>query len=298
MMLFEEFIAKISGLVEAYFPQTSDHIATLIEQGHNDHMSPIGMYLAADIVVKSVMILLATASILVWGVFVYRSIALQIANTNLKRQYRRFEKLGSLTKVTPTFGGRWSPTGALVRTTLMEIEKSDLDLQDGIKERVSIASSRIELGAVKNMSFGTSFLAISGSTAPFIGLFGTVWGIMNSFISIAETNTTNLAVVAPGIAEALLATAIGLVAAIPAVIFYNLLTKRLKVYRSNIGDFSALVYRTLSRDLDLKTYVVANESSALSAVKTKAALASKDTTETAPTKNDFLEFSSAKVTES
>ena len=98
---------------------------------------------------------------------------------------------------------------------------------------------------------GTGILANIGSTAPFVGLFGTVWGIMNSFISISESNTTNLAVVAPGIAEALLATAIGLVAAIPAVIFYNLIARALGGYKVMLADAAALVERTLSRDLDL-----------------------------------------------
>lgn len=97
---------------------------------------------------------------------------------------------------------------------------------------------------------GTGILANIGSTAPFVGLFGTVWGIMNSFISISESNTTNLAVVAPGIAEALLATAIGLVAAIPAVIFYNLIARGLGGYKVMLADAAALVERTLSRDLD------------------------------------------------
>jgi biopolymer transport protein ExbB len=121
----------------------------------------------------------------------------------------------------------------------------------GIKERVSSELTRIEAGAARSMMSGTGILANIGSTAPFVGLFGTVWGIMNSFISISESNTTNLAVVAPGIAEALLATAIGLVAAIPAVIFYNLIARGLGGYKVMLADAAALVERTLSRDLDL-----------------------------------------------
>jgi biopolymer transport protein ExbB len=121
----------------------------------------------------------------------------------------------------------------------------------GIKERVSSELARIEAGAARSMMSGTGILANIGSTAPFVGLFGTVWGIMNSFISISESNTTNLAVVAPGIAEALLATAIGLVAAIPAVIFYNLIARGLGGYKVMLADVAALVERTLSRDLDL-----------------------------------------------
>ena len=100
------------------------------------------------------------------------------------------------------------------------------------------------------MGRGTGLLATVGSTAPFIGLFGTVWGIMNSFIGISRTNTTNLAVVAPGIAEALLATATGLVAAIPAVVIFNLFARSITGYRQMLGDTSAEVLRLLSRDLD------------------------------------------------
>ena len=103
------------------------------------------------------------------------------------------------------------------------------------------------------MGRGTGLLATIGSTAPFVGLFGTVWGIMNAFIGISKTNTTNLAVVAPGIAEALLATAFGLVAAIPAVIIYNMFARGITGYRAVLADASTEVLRLLSRDLDRST---------------------------------------------
>jgi biopolymer transport protein ExbB len=122
----------------------------------------------------------------------------------------------------------------------------------GIKERVSSALSRIETHAGRRMSRGTGALATIGSTAPFVGLFGTVWGIMNSFISISESQTTNLAVVAPGIAEALLATAIGLVAAIPAVVIYNVFARSITGYRHLLADAAAGVERLVSRDLDFR----------------------------------------------
>ena len=120
----------------------------------------------------------------------------------------------------------------------------------GIKERVASELSRIETGAARAMQSGAMILGSIGSTAPFIGLFGTVWGIMNSFIGIAESGSTSLTVVAPGIAEALLATAIGLVAAIPAVLLYNHITRVVTGYRARVGDAAALVERCLSRDLD------------------------------------------------
>jgi biopolymer transport protein ExbB len=103
------------------------------------------------------------------------------------------------------------------------------------------------------MTRGTGALATIGATAPFVGLFGTVWGIMNSFIGISKAHTTNLAVVAPGIAEALLATALGLFAAIPAVVIYNMFSRAIAAYRALYGDCTAEVLRLLSRDLDRET---------------------------------------------
>jgi biopolymer transport protein ExbB len=113
--------------------------------------------------------------------------------------------------------------------------------------------TRIESAAARRMSRGTGVLATIGSTAPFVGLFGTVWGIMNAFIGISEAQTTNLAVVAPGIAEALLATAIGLVAAIPAVVAYNVFARSIAGHRAMLADASAAVERLVSRDLDFRT---------------------------------------------
>lgn len=126
-------------------------------------------------------------------------------------------------------------------------------LGEGLKERVSSRLSRIEAKAGRRLSKGTGVLATIGSVAPFVGLFGTVWGIMNSFIGISQAQTTNLAVVAPGIAEALLATAIGLVAAIPAVVIYNVFARAITGYRSLLADAGAGVERLVSRDLDFRT---------------------------------------------
>ena len=120
----------------------------------------------------------------------------------------------------------------------------------GLKERVSSHLYRIEAQASRRMTRGTGMLATIGSTSPFVGLFGTVWGIMNSFIGISEAQTTNLAIVAPGIAEALLATAIGLVAAIPAVVIYNVFARSIAGYKLLLGDASAAVERLVSREID------------------------------------------------
>jgi len=137
-----------------------------------------------------------------------------------------------------------------VRAAVAEVSLSSGISGEGVKERVASRLDRIEAAAGRRLSKGTGILASIGSTAPFIGLFGTVWGIMNSFIGISKAQTTNLAVVAPGIAEALLATALGLVAAIPAVMIYNAFARSIAGVRAQLGDASAEVLRLVSRDLD------------------------------------------------
>ncbi len=222
-----------------------------------DHMTPMGMYFAADIVVKSVMVSLAVASVLVWGIFASRLVLLALARWRIRRNYRALNVAGGLGPAADRFAKGRGVVSAMVRAAQAEVRASKDGEKAGIKDRTDSALDRIGAGATRAMQRGTSVLAITGSSAPFIGLFGTVWGIMNSFIAIAETNTTNLAVVAPGIAEALLATAIGLVAAIPAVIFYNILARATGSYKAMVADSAALVSRHLSRDLDLEKTRVA-----------------------------------------
>jgi len=217
-----------------------------------DELSAMGMFMAADWVVKAVMISLAFASVLTWVIFFAKTADLLWQKAKLKRSFRRLDAHATLTGVQTIFANGKGIVGRMVHAALRERERSSAGGLDkaGVKERVSSELSRIEAGAARSMMSGTGILANIGSTAPFVGLFGTVWGIMNSFISISESNTTNLAVVAPGIAEALLATAIGLIAAIPAVIFYNLIARGLGGYKVMLADAAALVERTLSRDLD------------------------------------------------
>jgi biopolymer transport protein ExbB len=138
----------------------------------------------------------------------------------------------------------------LVQAAVGEIRQSAGLRGHGIKERITWQLERIEAAAGRKISRGTGVLATIGATAPFVGLFGTVWGIMDSFIGISQAHTTNLAVVAPGIAEALLATALGLVAAIPAVMIYNMLARSTAHYRALLGDASTQVMNLVSRDLD------------------------------------------------
>jgi len=217
-------------------------------------LSPWGMFMAADIVVKVVMVGLAFASVVTWTIWLAKVLELGAAKTGAVRALRRLEAADSLSEAAAAIGGKGGKlrgsVGVLLGAALSETRRS-IDLgDDGIKERVSIALSRIEARAGRSMARGTGLLATIGSTAPFVGLFGTVWGIMNSFIGISQAKTTNLAVVAPGIAEALLATAIGLVAAIPAVIIYNVFARAITGYRATLSDASGEILQHLSRDLE------------------------------------------------
>ena len=163
-------------------------------------------------------------------------------------------RFGSVKKKYGLIGTATKPgtlANLLVHDALEEMRLSANSREkEGIKERVSFRLERLVAACGRNMSSGTGVLATIGSTAPFVGLFGTVWGIMNSFIGIAKTQTTNLAVVAPGIAEALLATALGLVAAIPAVVIYNVFARSIAGYKAQVSDASAEVLLLVSRDLD------------------------------------------------
>lgn len=228
-------------------------LMTFFDDAAHDDMSPLGMFMAADWVVKAVMLSLLFASALVWVIFAAKLMILRWERMTLARRYRELDKLGALEAAEARFATRSGVVGQMVRAAQRERGRSgaEIEMKSGIKERVGSEISRLEAGAARRMSVGAGVLAIVGSTAPFVGLFGTVWGIMNSFISISESNTTNLAIVAPGIAEALLATAIGLVAAIPAVIFYNVLVRGIGGYKVMLSDAGALVERMLSRDLDL-----------------------------------------------
>ncbi|WP_248312376.1 tonB-system energizer ExbB, partial [Bosea sp. 62] len=217
-------------------------------------LSPWGMFMAADIVVKAVMLGLAFASLVTWTIWLAKALELAAAKTRAQRAVRRLEEAISLDEAARAIAGRKGQArgtvAELVGAAQSERQRSDDLGEDGIKERAAIALSRIEARAGRSMARGAGLLATIGSTAPFVGLFGTVWGIMNSFIGISQSKTTNLAVVAPGIAEALLATAIGLVAAIPAVIIYNVFARAISGYRATLADASGEVLRHLSRDLE------------------------------------------------
>jgi len=212
-------------------------------------LSPLGMFLAADYVVKAVMIGLAFASVLTWTIWLAKTLEMFAALSRARRQSKALASVRALADVGP-LPKTPGPVAAFVRAAQQELSLSEHLSADGIKERIASRLERIEAAAGRRMSRGTGILATIGATAPFVGLFGTVWGIMNSFIGISKAQTTNLAVVAPGIAEALLATALGLVAAIPAVVVYNLFARQTSAYRALLGDGAAEVLRLVSRDLD------------------------------------------------
>ncbi|WP_044873241.1 tonB-system energizer ExbB [Pseudomonas sp. LFM046] len=214
-------------------------------------LSPWGMYQNADIVVKGVMIGLALASVLTWTVWIAKGFELMAAKRRLRRELATLKGARSLNEAGEKVSGGNCVSHLLVQDAQEELKLStNLREKDGIKERVSFRLERLVAASGRQMSQGTGVLATIGSTAPFVGLFGTVWGIMNSFIGIAKSQTTNLAVVAPGIAEALLATALGLVAAIPAVVIYNVFARSIAGYKAQVADASAQVLLLVSRDLD------------------------------------------------
>jgi len=214
-------------------------------------LSPWVMFQSADVIVKAVMIGLAFASLVTWTVLIAKSIELSIASTKLRSALKKIAEARSLAEAQMALGSKAGILPSFLAAALREARMSaGLSSDAGIKERAASSFSEIVRAEARRIRIGMGVLATIGSTSPFVGLFGTVWGIMNSFIGISKSQTTNLAVVAPGIAEALLATAIGLVAAIPAVIIYNHFSRMTKGYLELVSRASGAAARLLSRDLD------------------------------------------------
>jgi biopolymer transport protein ExbB len=206
-----------------------------------------GMFMQADWIVKLVIIGLIFASLATWTVFIAKTMELRRAvcqQRDVREQLRASRTLEAAQ-------AQAELKSAFLNSAIAELRMSAdaLHDSDGIKERIATQFNRLEAESVRTMTRGVNILATIGATAPFVGLFGTVWGIMNSFIGIAEKQTTNLAVVAPGIAEALLATAVGLVAAIPAVVVYNHFSRQIAAYRALVADSAAAIMNLVSRDL-------------------------------------------------
>lgn len=214
-------------------------------------LSPWGMFLNADPVVQGVLIGLVFASVVTWTVWLAKSFELLVAKRRTRAALQAIGTRRSLDEAAKSNIPQANAVSRFIAAAVAEVDASS-GIADpaGIKERIALRLTRIEAEFGRRIAIGTGVLASIGATAPFVGLFGTVWGIMNSFVGIAKHHTTNLAVVAPGIAEALLTTAIGLAAAIPAVLIYNVFSRSIAGYRALLGDAGAEVLRLASRDLD------------------------------------------------
>jgi biopolymer transport protein ExbB len=238
--------APVAAPAAAAKPDTAFAVAPAMKE-----LSPWVMFMSADIIVKAVMIGLAFASLVTWTVFIAKSIELSVASRKLRAALRKIADARSLAEAQMALGAKEGILPSFLAAALREARMSaGLSSDSGIKERAASSFAEIVRAEQRRIRIGMGVLATIGSTSPFVGLFGTVWGIMNSFIGISKSQTTNLAVVAPGIAEALLATAIGLVAAIPAVIIYNHFSRVTKGYLELVSRASGAAGRLLSRDLD------------------------------------------------
>ena len=225
-------------------------------------LSPWSMFLSADIIVKAVMVGLVIASLVTWTIFIAKMIELSMIRRNLRASLDKIVDTRSLAEAQFALGATDSVLSSLLAAAMREARLSaGISSDAGIKERAASSFAEIARAEARRIRLGMGLLATIGATSPFVGLFGTVWGIMNSFIGISKSQTTNLAVVAPGIAEALLATAIGLVAAIPAVIIYNHFARVTKGYLELVSRASGAAGRLLSRDLD-RTHVGSNSRAA------------------------------------
>jgi len=227
---------------------------------HSGKLTPIGMFEEADLVVKIVMIGLLACSILSWTLLVIKLVefrTLRRTSDAFLENFRGAKSINEMGRIAESEEFAGNPMADMAAAAASEVE---LSRQAGLAvsgehrgttiTRASQAIGAVQASLARRLSGGMQFLASVGANAPFIGLFGTVYGIMNSFIGIANTNTTNLAVVAPGIAQALLATGIGLFAAIPAVIFYNLFQTMISSYGARSEGFVAELINAVSRQLD------------------------------------------------
>jgi biopolymer transport protein ExbB len=232
------------------------------EVGGESHgkLTPARMFMDADVVVKVVMIGLLLASVFTWVILLIKLFEFGSLNRGTDRfleAFRQTRTIADMRRVATSDEFEGNPLADMAAAATDEVELSRQaglsvtgDHRDSALMRAQAAVSAVQSGLAKRLSGGQQFMASVGSTAPFIGLFGTVYGVMNSFIGIANTNTTNLSVVAPGIAEALLATGIGLFAAIPAVIFYNYFNTRIAAYGTRSDGFNAELMNAVSRNLD------------------------------------------------
>ena len=223
--------------------------------GTTDIMSPLALFLHADIVVKAVMLGLLSASVWTWAIIFTHATRLRRINRATEKYEADFWATDDIDSFHTKRGSEKLPTAAILTAGLDEWRRSTgsrtVD-RSGTRERLSTRMNAAMAAELDQLGDRLNILATVGSVAPFVGLFGTVWGIMRAFTAIADANNTSLAVVAPGIAEALFATAIGLFAAIPAVIAYNRLTHGLDRLEARLGRFADRFHATLSRELEVE----------------------------------------------
>ncbi|WP_269514156.1 MotA/TolQ/ExbB proton channel family protein [Brevundimonas subvibrioides] len=228
--------------------------------GHGGGITPVSMFMEATPVVKVVMIGLLLASVFSWTLLIIKLLEYGGLNRKTDRfleEFRGARTIADMRRVATSDEYDGNPLADMAAAATEEVELSRQaglsvtgDHRDSALFRAQSAVAAVQAGLASRLSGGQQFLASVGSTGPFVGLFGTVYGIMNSFIGIVESNTTNLASVAPGIAEALLATGIGLFAAIPAVVFYNYFNTRISAYGTRSDGFAAELLNGISRQLD------------------------------------------------
>lgn len=223
-------------------------------------ITPVTMFMEANMVVQVVMAGLILASIFSWTLLITKLLEFGSLNKKSDRfleAFRSAKSIQDMGRISMSDEFEGNPLADMAAAAASEVELSRQaglavtgEHRESTIYRAQTATSAVQSSLSKRLSSGMQFLASVGSSGPFIGLFGTVYGIMNSFIGIAESNTTNLAVVAPGIAEALLATGIGLFAAIPSVIFYNYFQTRISSYGTRSDGFNAELMNAISRQLD------------------------------------------------
>jgi biopolymer transport protein ExbB len=255
-LLFSTVVARGEAVPGAPASRAVD--AALFASKPHD-LSVWTMFLNADIVVKFVIFGLLLASVATWTILIAKTIELKKSRQRVADAIEKLSEARGLAEARLAIGAGDRLTGALLSEATRELRlSSDILSGPGVKERIASCFAEIERAEGLAIKRGTGLLASVGSTGPFVGLFGTVWGIMNSFIVISKAQTTNLAVVAPGIAEALLATAIGLFAAIPAVLIYNHLARSTGSYLELVSNAAGELQRIVSRDIDRGGHVSSN----------------------------------------
>jgi biopolymer transport protein ExbB len=252
--------APASAPADASAPAPASAADAATSMKHSGSTTPITMFMDAEWVVKIVIIGLLLASITSWTLLIGKIIefaGLNRASNNFVEAFRGARSIADINRIATSEEFEGNPLADMAAAASGEVELSRQaglavtgDNKDSTVTRASSAVAAVQSGLAKRLSGGMTFLASVGSASPFVGLFGTVYGIMISFIGIANTNTTNLAVVAPGIAQALLATGIGLFAAIPAVIFYNYFQTRISGFGTRTDGFIAELTNAISRQLD------------------------------------------------